>query len=126
MPGGDPRRFFFVSTRMLSAGIDQVVAYVPLFTVAVVLLVVLLIAGHIAAAIMDRPENPDERDRVIGWRAESNSSWILGLGVLTAVAGMVLAIDTVWIANWLIFTLFVSEISKLVFQLLYYRRGMRP
>ena len=45
-------------------------------------------------------------------------------GAMTAsVAGMVVGIGTVWIANWLIFTLFLSEIAKLIFQIIYYRRG---
>jgi len=101
-----------------------VAAFVPLFFVAVVLLVVVLVAGHTVVAIASKPEGRDERDRLIGWRAERNSSWILSVGVLTAITGMVLAIPNVWIAHLLMFSMLLSEVARYVFQLVYYRRGM--
>jgi hypothetical protein len=81
--------YFVVAGRMLLTGVTALPAYVPLFVVTVVLMVVLLVAGHVAAAIVSRPEDRDERDRLIGWRAENNSSWLLAVGVLAAVTGMI-------------------------------------
>jgi hypothetical protein len=116
--------YFVVAAHMLSRGVMVVAAFVPLFFVAVVLLVVVLVAGHTVVAIASKPEGRDERDRLIGWRAERNSSWILSVGVLTAITGMVLAIPNVWIAHLLMFSMLLSEVARYVFQLVYYRRGM--
>jgi hypothetical protein len=83
-----------------------------------------IVAGHIVVAVASRPDGRDERDRLIGWRAESNSGWVLGAGVVTAVTGMVSSLPNVWIAHLLLFSLFLSEVLKLVLQLVYYRRGL--
>lgn len=117
--------YFAVAGVMLSNGIQQLPAFVPLFVVSVVFLVVLQIFGHTIAALLARPEAPDERDRLIEWRSESNSSWILAVGVLGAITALVVAVDPVWIAHSLLLSLFVSQVAAYVFQLIYYGRGMQ-
>ncbi len=116
--------YFFVAWRMLSQGVTALPPYAFVFAVAVVLMVIVMIAGYTAVAIASRPEGRDERDRLIEWRAESNSSWLVGAGVLAGITGMVLAIPNVWIAHGLLLSLFLSTELKLVLQLVYYRRGM--
>jgi hypothetical protein len=117
--------YFIVAALMLSQGITLLIAFVPLFVVAVGLLVVVLVVGHIVVAIASRPEGRDERDRLIEWRAESNASWILGAGVIAAITGLVFSVAPVWIAHVLLLSLLLSEVAKFVFQLVYYRRGMK-
>ena len=116
--------YFVVAGLMLSAGVTALPAYVPLFVVAIVLMVVVMVAGFVIAAIASKPEGRDERDRLIGWRAESNSGWVLATGVLGAVTGMIFSIDTVWIAHGLLLSLFMSEVLGFVLRLVYYRRGV--
>ncbi len=116
--------YFVVAAVMLSKGLTTLPAFVPLFIAAVVLMVVVLVVGHIVVAIASRPEGRDERDRLIEWRAESNSSWVLAVGVLAAVTGLVLSTDNVWIAHLLLLSLFLSEVVRYLFQLVYYRRGL--
>jgi uncharacterized membrane protein HdeD (DUF308 family) len=116
--------YFVVASQMMSQSITVLAAFVPLFAVTVGLLVAVLVAGHVIVAVASRPEGRDERDRLIEWRAESNSSWILPVGVLTAITGLVLSIEAVWIAHLLLLSLFVSEVVRFAFQLVYYRRGM--
>jgi hypothetical protein len=116
--------YFVVAALMLSKGVTVLIAFVPLFIVAVVLLVVVLVVGHTIVAIAGRPEGRDERDRLIKWRAESNSSWIVGLGVFAAITGLIVSVDTVWIAHVLMLSVLLSEVAGLIFQLVYYRRGM--
>ena len=115
--------YFVVAGRMLSAGVMALPPYVPLFVVTVVLMVVLLVAGHVVAAVASRPEGRDERDRLIGWRAENNSSWLLATGVLGAVTAMIFAVPNVWVAHLLLLSLFASEVLGFVLRLVYYRRG---
>lgn len=119
--------YFIIAAWMLAQGVTVLGAYVPLFIAAVVLLVVVLIAGYLVAAITSRPSRPeprDERDRLIEWRAESNASWILGAGAFTAIVGLIAGVGNVWIAHLLMHSLMLSQVAKLGFQLLYYRRGM--
>lgn len=116
--------YFVVAGRMLSAGVTALPAYVALFIVSVILMVILLVAGLVIAAIASRPEGRDERDRLIGWRAENNSSWLLAVGVLSAVTCMIFSIDNVWIAHLLLLSLFLSQVLGFILQLVYYRRGM--
>ena len=76
------------------------------------------------AAIVARPEPPDERDRLIEWRSESNSSWVLGVGVLGAIMCLIMSVEAVWVAHLLLLSLTLSELLKYLMQVIYYRRGM--
>ncbi len=116
--------YLVASARLMRAGITEIAPFVPLFSVAVVLLVVLLGVGHAVAAAMGKPEKTDERDRLIGWRAESSTSWLLATGVVGAIAAILLRGEPVWVAHILLASLFVSEVAKLVVQLVLYRRGV--
>lgn len=116
--------YFVIALRMMSNGIDMLVAYVPLFAGAVILLVLVVIAGSIAVALASKREGRDERDRLISWRAESNSGWILAAGVLTGITAMILAVDNVRVAHLLLLSLLLSEVAKYALQLVYYRRGI--
>ena len=116
--------YFLVAWRMLSQGVTLLPAYVPVFGVAVTLMVVVIVAGHVAVALASRPEGRDERDRLIEWRAESRSGWLVATGVLAGVTGMVASVPNVWTAHLLLLSLFLSELLKLVLKIVYYRRGM--
>jgi hypothetical protein len=116
--------YFLVAGRMLSHGVTALPPYAFVFAVAVILMVIVMISGYIAVTIASRPEGRDERDRLIEWRAESNSGWLVGAGVLVGITGMVFAVPNVWIAHLLLLSLFLSTVLKLVLQLVYYRRGM--
>ncbi len=116
--------YFYVAANMLSAGVTAVGPFVPLFAGVTVLLVIVLVAGHIVVAIASRPDGRDERDRLISWRAEHNSSWLLATGVVTAIFGLALPIEPAWIANGLLMAMVLSEVLAHVLKLYYYRRGM--
>lgn len=116
--------YLVVAGLMLSNGISALPAFVPVFAVAIVLIVAINIAGHVVAAVAGRADEPDERDRLIGWRAESRSSWILGVGVIAAIIALIGSVGGVWIAHLLLISLFASEAVKEVLQIVYYRRGI--
>jgi len=115
--------YFVVSGIMLSRGVVVLVPYVPLFTAAVVLMVVVLVIGHVVAALTSKPEKRDERDRLIGWRAESNSSWMMATGMFAAITALILGVEAVWVVHLLLASMFISETLKLLLQIRYYRRG---
>ncbi len=116
--------YLFVAGRMLAAGVLEAAPYFAVFMVSAVLMVAILIAGHIVAAITGPTDPADERDRQIGWRAESRSSWLLGAGAFLAITGLALGYAPGWIANLLMVSMFASEILKYLLQLWHYRRGV--
>lgn len=115
--------YFAVASRMLSAGVLALPAYVPVFAASVAAMVAVMVVGHVVAAIASRPDDGDERDRLIAWRAEARSGWLVGAGVLTGVSAMILSLPNAWVAHLLLLSLFLSEVLKLVLQLVDYRRG---
>lgn len=116
--------YFVVAGRMMAAGVVALPAYVPLFVVSVVLMVILMVSGFVVAAVASRPEGRDERDRLIGWRAEHHSSWVVSVGVFAAITGLVFSIEGVWIAHALLVSMFLSEVLGFVLRLVAYRRGV--
>ncbi len=116
--------YFAYAGSMMARGVTEMAAYVAPFIVAVVLMVIVLAAGHAVAAIVRKPEDRDERDKLIAWRSESNASWVLGAGAFFAVVGLVFDIENVWTMQILLFSMFLSEVVKYAYQLVYYRRGV--
>ena len=116
--------YLVVAGLMLSNGANALAPFVPVFAVAIILIVAINIAGHVVAAVTSRSHDADERDRFIGCRAESRSSWILGVGVIGAIMALILSVGSVWVAHLLLISLFVSELAKEVLQIVYYRRGI--
>lgn len=113
-----------VASTMMSSGVEPLAAYVPVFAVAVALNVAILVAGHALAAVTGRAGERDERDRLIEWRSESGSAWLLATGVIAALAALVVALDPVWIAHVLLVSLFASTLLKYALQIVFYRRGI--
>ena len=116
--------YLVVAGLMLSNGVNALPAFVPVFAVAIVLVVAINIAGHMVAAIVGRTDEADERERLIACRAETRSSWILGVGVIGAITALILSVGSVWVAHLLLISLFVSEVAKDVLQIVYHRRGI--
>ncbi|MCY4058804.1 MAG: hypothetical protein OXG44_12455 [Gammaproteobacteria bacterium] len=116
--------YLVVAGLMLSNGVNAFPAFVPVFVVAIVLVVAINIAGHVVAVIAGRSDEADERDQLIGWRAESRSSWILGVGAIGAIIALIQSVDGVWVAHVLLIALWGSEVAKDVLQIVYYRRGI--
>jgi hypothetical protein len=116
--------YLWVAARMYAQGVHELPAYAAVFAVAVVLMVVILVIGHIIAAVIGKTEKRDERDRVIGWRSESNSSWVLAAGIMIALGCMAVSVQPVLVAHLLLGSLFASQLMQYAFQILYYRRGM--
>jgi len=116
--------YFVVAARMISVGVTALVAFVPLLLWVVTALVLVLAAAATVVAIASRPEGRDERDRLIEWRAGSNSGWVLAAGVVAGIAALAVSVESVWVAHLLLLSLLVSELLKSALQLLYYRRGV--
>ncbi|MDH4069763.1 MAG: hypothetical protein OEV30_05010 [Ignavibacteria bacterium] len=116
--------YFLVAGMMISGGVTSLITFVPLFIVSTIALVIILAGGQIIMAIVGRSEAPDERYRLISWRAHSNSSWVLAAATSGGITGLVFSFEPVWIAHLLLLSMFLSELAKLAFQIFYYRTGV--
>jgi len=96
-----------------------------------VLLVIVLVAYHVLIAVTASPEQEDERDRLIAWRAGNIGGLALAFGVVGIVfqiliGGMLgdpLAASPILIANALMAVLLIATVVELVMTLVFYRRG---
>lgn len=111
---------------LMSGTLDKATVF-GLFIGAVVSIVVLEIVLHIVIAITnvkDADQPTDERDRLFSMRAGNISGWVLGFGVLIISAHTFMQeLDSLWVANLLLFAVFVSQLVSYALQLFYYRRG---
>lgn len=116
--------YLLTAGEMLAAGVLALPAYVPVFAVSVGLLVAVLIAGHVVAALFGSTDDADERDRLISWRAEARSGWLLAVGVLASISAMIVEVEPVYVAHGLFLSLFLSDLLAHVLRLVDYRRGL--
>ena len=100
---------------------------IGLFVGAVISIIILEIALHIVIAVLnvkDADQPGDERDRLFSMKAGNISGWVLGIGVLMISAQTFLQeLDFLWVANLLLFAVFISQVVSYILQLFYYRRG---
>ncbi|SRR6056297_324019 len=100
-----------------------------------VLLVIVLTAYHILIATLRKPENDDERDRLIRWRAGHISGNVLGVAVMIVVVQIVVggmfgggsdntvATSPALISIALIAAIWLSTVTELALTVRFYRRG---
>lgn len=102
-------------------------AVLGLFIGAVASIIILEIFLHTVIAILnakDTDQPSDERDRLFSMKAGNISGWVLGFGVLTIAAHTFMReLDSLWVANLLLFAVFVSQVVSYALQIYYYRRG---
>lgn len=103
------------------------VDYQPLLVGAVVLLAVIVAAGHVVAAVTapaDATERADERERLIGWRGQSVGGYTLAVGVFVAICLAMVEVPWFWIANVLAGMWVLSEVVGGLVKLALFRRGV--
>lgn len=102
---------------MVYNGVQVLGAYVPVFVLCTIALVVIMILGHALALIGDKPAPRDERDMLIEWRSEARSGWLLGAGVFCVMVAMIMGCSPLWSVHGLLFSLYISECTKLILQI---------
>jgi hypothetical protein len=117
-----PRAFAVVETS------GNPIALGAISVVCVIGLVIFEAVYHAVIAVSDGDET-DERDRYIDMKAERNSGFVLGIA-LFALVGHIFATTAVpelgamtplLVAVWILFAITIAEISKVLWQLWYYR-----
>lgn len=94
-----------------------------LFIVATILLVVILIAGHLAILFRDRGAREDERDRWIALKGMRNGSYVLATGVFLALCTALTTDGNAIMAHVLLGFWILAHCVEIVSQLVLYRTG---
>lgn len=102
---------------------DVLPQHAGLFMAATVLLVVILVAGHVVIALLDRRTETDERDRSIELRGGRYGSFVLATGVFFALCAAVLTEGNAVMAHVLLGFWVLAQGVEIVSQLVMYRRG---
>ena len=114
--------FYFMSvlpTQVVNLMPHQVV----LFVLAIVLLMLMQVVGHIVIALVNRRTETDERDRLIELKGSRNGAYVLATGVfLTLCAALVtegnFAFTHILLGFWVL-----AQLVEIGSQLFLYRRG---
>ncbi|MGB7982846.1 MAG: hypothetical protein WCF36_18850 [Candidatus Nanopelagicales bacterium] len=104
---------------------EREIAYTGLMVAVVIVLVILAAVSHAVLAIVFRSQanSDDERDRFIALRSERIAAYILAVGVCAGIWLAIVQSDTFWIAQALIATLVLAEVTEGVTRLTLYRLG---
>lgn len=114
--------FYFLAV-LPPGATDVLPQQVVFFVLAIVMLVIVQIVGHILIAITDRRTDTDERDRLIELKGTRNASYVLATGVFFALcAGLVT--DGNFVFTHLLLAFWVlSQLVEIGSQLVLHRRG---
>lgn len=119
---------YVVSLLQAAGGAPLVdVGYEPYLIGFVVVLVLVMVVGQIAVAVVAPKEATaprDERERLITWRAGSVSAYVLEVGAFVAIVLAVAQVDWFWIANAVLLVWVLAEIVDSGVQLALSRRGV--
>jgi hypothetical protein len=114
--------FYFVTVLPTDAA-NVMPQQVVLFALAVVMLVILQIAGHIVIAIVDRRTETDERDRLIGLKGTRNAGYVLATGVFFALCAAIVTEGNFVFTHLLLAFWVLAQLVEIGSQLFLYRRG---
>lgn len=118
--------YFAVATSQVENEAFRIAGYQSVMLVAVVALVILAVAAHIAIAIADPKDadRTDVRDREINRYGEYVGGYVLGVGALCALAMAMFRVDQFWIANAILAAMVLSELVSSGTRIVLYRRGL--
>jgi len=106
-------------------GPDVLVADIALFSVLLVLLVIVFVAGAIMMVIPHSREGvqEDERDAQVGLKGTRNGSYVLASGAVMAILCALLTEGNFWFVHVLLASLVLAQVMESASCLYYYRRG---
>ena len=117
--------YYFVRiVQMVSQDDINVAQSIVLLISVIVMVITVEVVFHIIIALRDRPQALDERDRMIELKATRNAYFVLVFGIFLPMAGIAAQVRPFIVAHVIMFIFVLSEITKFLTQLFYYRRGI--
>ena len=116
--------FTFYFARVLpSSAVNVEPRQMALFALAVTILVIVAIGGHIVFAIFDRRTAADERDRLVELKGRRNASYVLATGVFIALCLPELTTGTFLFTHVLLAFWVLAQLVEIGSQLYLLRQG---
>ncbi len=113
----------YFGTVLPTDAVDVRAQQVVRFVLAVSMLVVMQIAGHILIAIVDRRTETDERDRRIQLLGVRNGGYVLATGVFLALCAALISEGNFLFTHVLLGSWVLAQLAEIGSQLFLYRRG---
>ncbi len=122
--------WYFPRAFAVAAQTDNPLALGAISVVCVIGLIIFEAIYHSVVAARSG-DATDERDRLIDMKAERNAGFVLGIALFALIGHIFAAavrpdlapLTSLMIAVWILLALTVSELSKLLWQIWYYRTG---
>ena len=130
--------FYFIEVfQAVTAENSSAMVSLPFVLVGVVIAVVAVeVVYHVLIALVSKPEDEDERDKLIEAKATRISYFVLAVGCLMAVGHSMISVffedsvttrvvaNPILTANLVILAFILAEVVGFAMQLYYYRRGV--
>lgn len=115
--------FYFV-TILPASTVNLMPYHVVFFVLAVVILVITQVVGHIAIVAFDRRTKTDERDQLIELKGTRNGAYVLATGVFLALCTPLVTEGNFIFTHVLLGFWVLAQLVTLASQLFLYRRGV--
>ncbi len=114
---------FYSALIMPTTAVNLMPYHIVFFVLAIVVLVITQIGGHILIALFDRNTATDERDRLIELKGTRNSAYVLATGVFLALCTAVVTNGNFIFSHVLLGFWMLAQLVEISTQLVLYRRG---
>jgi hypothetical protein len=114
---------FYFATVLPSNAAHVEPSHVALFTLAVGMLVIIAVLGHIVIAIANPRTATDERDRLIGLEGKRNGSYVMVAGVCLALCASLFDTSTFVLTHVLLGFWVLAQLVEIGSQLILLRQG---
>ena len=89
--------------------------------VSSIAMIVVMVALHAAFALVHKPEETDERDRIVGWRSARNGYGVMAVGVWGTMMAIAAGAPAAVPIYALLGSFVAAELVRLASELVYYR-----
>lgn len=117
--------YFALVLAVIAETPDRDLAYTGLLIGVGVIVTILAATSHVFLAVVFRSQANayDERDRVVGLRAERIAGYVLAVGVCAGIGLAMTQVEVFWIAQALIASLVAAEVLEGITKVVLYRRS---
>jgi len=114
---------FYFGSVLPSDAVNVLPHQIMTFVVALAVLVVIEIVGHIVIAIVDRRTDTDERDKLIQLKGMRNAGYVLATGVFFSLCAALMSDGNFVFTHVLLGSWVLAQLVEIGSQLVLYRRG---
>jgi uncharacterized BrkB/YihY/UPF0761 family membrane protein len=114
---------FYFGSVLPSDAVNVLPHQIMTFVLALAVLVVIEVVGHIVIAIVDRRTDTDERDKLIQLKGMRNAGYVLATGVFFSLCAALMSDGNFVFTHVLLGSWVLAQLVEIGSQLVLYRRG---